>query len=452
MKQAGKSRLTQEQLLRQRLLPQQMRFAEMLEQTDDEIADEIELELTENPALEKVEEPDADPERRYYTPRSTAPEEDHRQLREYDDTLAEHLVSQLNELSDLDPELRNIASYMIGALDSNGYMTRTLPQIREDISMASENKFKPTMEQIRAAAETLRSLDPPGVGAQDLRDCLLLQLKRLPADRPMRDVAIEIVRYWFDLFANRNFRRLSIESEISEEDIRGANALISGLNPKPGSEFSADPARTVAESAVTPDFIVETDGETLTITMPDSLPQLRIEESFRADAPERGDAAEFVRTRRNQAQTFIDLIRRRREALMKIGRAIVNLQSAFFLNGDDETRLRPMVLRQVAERAGVDLTAVSRAINGKWLATEWGVYPLKSFFTHRGNGDNDEMSTPAILAAMREIIDEEDTDAPLSDEAIAAALAERGLKVARRTVAKYRDRLNILPARLRKKS
>lgn len=452
MKEAGTSRLTQDQLLRQRLLPQQMRFAEMLEQTDDEIADEIELELTENPALEKVEEPDSDPERRYYAPRSAAPEEDHRQLREYDDTLAEHLLAQLNELSDLDPALRRIAAYMVGALDSNGYMTRTLPQIREDISMATENKFKPTMEQIRAAAEILRSLDPPGVGAQDLRDCLLLQLRRLPADRPMRDVAIEIVRYWFDLFANRNFRRLSSESEIPEEDIRGANTLISSLNPKPGSEFSPDPARTVAESAVTPDFIVETDGETLTVTMPNTLPQLQIEESFRADAPEGGDAAEFVRTRRNQAQTFIDLLRRRREALMKIGRAIVNIQSAFFLNGDDESRLRPMVLRQVAERAGVDLTAVSRAINGKWLATEWGIYPLKSFFTHRGNGDNDEMSTPAILAAMREIIDAEDAFAPFSDEAIAAALAERGLKVARRTVAKYRDRLGILPARLRKKS
>ena len=428
-----------------------MRFAAMLEQTDDEIADEIELELSENPALEKVDEPDSEP--RYYTPRAAAADEDERrqQIREYDDTLAEHLSNQLSEIADIDPALRRIAEYMIGAIDPNGYMTRTLPQISEDISMATERRFVPTIEQVRAAAEILRSLDPAGVGAQDLRDCLLLQLRRLPADKPFIKEAIEIVRHWFDIFANRNFRRLSEETGISEQDLRGANALISTLNPKPGSEFSADPARSVAESAVTPDFIVETDGETLTVSMPNTLPELQIEQSFRADSGE-GDAGEFIRTRRSQALTFIDLLRRRREALMKIGRAIVTLQAPFFLNGDNESLLRPMVLRQVADRTGVDLTAVSRAINGKWLATEWGVYPLKSFFTHRGNGDNVDLSTPAILAAMREILAEELPDSPLSDEAIAAALALRGLKVARRTVAKYRDRLGILPARLRKKA
>lgn len=425
-----------------------MRFAAMLEQTDDEIADEIELELSENPALEKVEEPDA--EKRYYAPKSTsADEERQQQVREYDDTLAEHLLDQLNELADINPTLRRIARYMVGALDSNGYMTRTLPQIREDISMATERRFVPKMEQVRAAADIIRSLDPAGVGAQDLRDCLLLQLRRLPENRPFRAEAIEVVRHWFDIFANRNFRRLSEETGIPENDLREANTLISSLNPKPGSEFSSDPARSVAESAVTPDFIVETDGETLTVSMPNSLPELQIEQSFRADEPE-GDAGEFIRIRRTQAQTFIDLLRRRRDALMKIGRAIVSIQAPFFLNGDNDALLRPMVLRQIAEKTGVDLTAVSRAINGKWLATEWGVYPLKFFFNHRGNGDKADLSTPAILAAMREIIAAENPAAPLSDEAIAAALESRGLKVARRTVAKYRDRLGILPARLRK--
>lgn len=136
---------------------------------------------------------------------------------------------------------------------------------------------------------------------------------------------------------------------------------------------------------------------------------------------------------------------------MKIARAIVSMQADFFLSGDDESRLRPMVLRQVADRTGIDLTAISRAIAGKWLATQWGVYPLKSFFSHRGKGDDAELSTPAILAAMREIIENESHAAPLSDEAIAAALSQRGLKVARRTVAKYRNRLGILEARLRKK-
>lgn len=442
-----KSRLTQEQLLRQRLLPQQLRFAAMLEQTDDEMADEIELELAENPALERVTADEG--ERRYYAPRNSAADEPERPpLSEYDETLAEHLRRQLSEYPAT--QERRIADYMVDTLDSNGYMTRTLPQIREDIAFNAALKPAPTMEEVRSAAELLRSLDPAGVGAQDLRECLLLQLKRLPPERPYLADALEIVRYWFDLFGNRNFKRLSAESGIPEENIAGANKLITGLNPRPGSEFSADPVRAIADSAVTPTFIVETEGDVLSVSMPNSLPELQIEESFQAEAPE-GEAGEFIRKNRAEAQTFIDLLRRRQETLMKIARAIVSYQSEFFLSGDDESLLRPMVLRQVAERTGIDLTAISRAIAGKWLATQWGVYPLKSFFSHRGKNDDADLSTPAILAAMREIIENEDSAAPLSDEAISAALGERGLKVARRTVAKYRNRLGILEARLRKK-
>ncbi|MDE6534578.1 MAG: RNA polymerase factor sigma-54 [Muribaculaceae bacterium] len=447
-----KSRLTQEQLLRQRLLPQQLRFAAMLEQTDDEMADEIDLELAENPALERVTAAEDDSERRYYAPRSSGADDaaERQPLKEYDETLAEHLRGQLSELPE-SPE-RRIADYMIDALDSNGYMTRTLPQIREDITVDAALPFEPTMEQIRAASELLRGLEPAGIGAQDLRDCLLLQLKRLPADKPYLAEALEIVRYWFDLFGNRNFKRLATESGIPEENIAGANKLITSLNPRPGSEFSADPVRAIADAAVVPTFVVETDGQQLTVSMPNSLPELQIEESFKADAPA-GDAGEFIRKNRSEAQTFIDLLRRRRETLMKIGRAIVSMQSEFFLNGDDESLLKPMVLRQVADRTGIDLTSISRAIAGKWLATQWGVYPLKSFFSHRGKAAaaDGDLSTPAILAAMREIIENEDPSAPLSDEAISAALAARNLKVARRTISKYRNRLGILEARLRKK-
>lgn len=448
-----KSRLTQEQLLRQRLLPQQIRFAAMLEQTDDEIADEIELELAENPALKKIETEAEEPERHYYSPRqaSAFDEGERSQIREYDRTLAEYLREQLGEMNDVDPQVRRIAYYMVDALDSNGYMTRTLPQIREDFSINSAAPFDPTMEQVRAAANLLRSLEPAGVGAQDLRDCLLLQLKRMPEGVPGLEDALEIVRHWFDLFGNRNFRRLSDESGIAEERIRQANDLITSLNPRPGSDFSSDPVRAIADAAITPDFIVETDGMELTVSMPNTLPELQLEESFRVDVAAEDEAGEFIRKNRAEALTFIEMLQRRQEALMKIARAIVSMQAEFFLNGDDETRLRPMVLRQIAERTGIDLTAVSRAIAGKWLATEWGVYPLKSFFSHRGKGDTADMSTPAILAAIREIIDNEDTAAPLSDDAVAAKLSERGFKVARRTVAKYRNRLGIIEARLRKK-
>lgn len=440
------SKLTQEQLLRQRLMPQQLRFAAMLEQTQEELEDEINLELQENPALVKASEP-LD-ERRYYNPRPVADTDDWQpQVRNNEPTLAEHLQSQLDELTEVDPAIRAIASYMTGALDPNGYMTRTLPQLRDDLATLGP---APTMEQIRTAADLLRSLDPAGVGAQDLRDTLLLQLRRLPEGKPYREEAIEVVRHWWDLFAARSMRRLADEAEMSPEVISHVGELISTLNPKPGSGFASDFTQSAGNAAVSPDFLVETDGERLTVSALNSLPQLQLEESFLPESEPAGDAGEFVRSRRKQAQSFIELLQRRQSTLMRIVRAIANYQAKFFLSGDDEAALRPMVLRQLARQTGLDLSTISRAISGKWLATAWGVYPLKFFFSHRGAESDSDISTHAIQAAMRELIDSEDPTHPLSDEEIAARLTAQGLKTARRTVAKYRAALSIPPARLRK--
>lgn len=303
---------------------------------------------------------------------------------------------------------------------------------------------------MREAYATLRSLDPAGVGAQDLRDCLLLQLQRLDSSRPEVADALEIVRHFFDIYSRRNMRKLADYSSITPERLRLADAVITSLNPKPGAAYAADPAQALAQAAVSPDFIIETDGDRISVSMPNSLPELRIEESFLADDGP-ADAATFIRDRRTQALGFIDILKRRQQTLMAIARAIVNLQAPFFLNADDESKIRPMVLRQIADATGLDLTLISRAVAGKWLATPWGVYSLKSFFNHRTGADDTETSAREIGAALREIIDGEPADAPLSDEAIADALAARGYKVARRTVAKYRTRLNIPPARLRRR-
>lgn len=444
-----KSSLIQQQALRQRLLPQQLRLVALVEKTDEEVEEEIARELDENPALERVHDDSRTPYIQSASANAMPSVADLAPV--FDSTLAETLAGQLAELPELSPQVSRIAAYMTGALDSNGYLTRTLPQLLTDIALETNGELVPSDAELREAYRTLRSLDPPGVGAQDLRDCLLLQLERINADgRPEVVDATEIVRHYFDVYSRRNMRKLSEVSGITVERLKAADAVITALNPKPGATYAADPVKTLAESAIQPDFVVETDGERISVSMPNSLPELRIEESFNV-ADDDSPASTFIRDRRTQALSFIDLLRRRQNTLMTIARAIVKIQAPFFLNFDDESKIKPMVLRQISDATGLDFTLISRAVAGKWIATQWGVYSLKSFFNHRTGADDSDTSAREIGAALREIISEEPADSPLSDEALAEALAARGYKVARRTVTKYRTGLNIASARLRKK-
>lgn len=447
----NKPTLTQQQLLRQRLLPQQLRLVALLEAPTEEVEQAIARELDENPALERTGRAEGGewraesgagmktgrPDFTDVSANSGNPEP----------TLSEYIHTQLND-SDAPAHIRAIAGFIIGALDSNGYLTRTIPQLTSDLEMI-EGRAQ-SIDDVRRAAALVRSLEPAGVGAYDLRDSLLLQLQRLDSSR--RDVAdaLEIVRHYFDIYSRRNNRKLSEASGLSAQRIADAHSVITSLNPKPGAPFASDNIQAMGNAAVTPDFVVETDGERINVSMPNSLPELQIEESFRADDNLAGEAAAFIRDRRRQARSFIDLLKRRQDTLMSIARAIVKIQAPFFLSGDDESKIRPMVLRNVAEATRLDLSMVSRAVAGKWIATEWGVYPLKSFFNHRTGADDADTSAREIGAVLREIISAEPADSPLSDEALAAALTSRGYNVARRTVAKYRTRLNIPPARLRR--
>lgn len=411
-----------------------MRLVALVEKTDEEVEAEITRELDENPALERKPNAYASTPVPAATPVETP---------DFDETLGEALLRQLGQRTQEDPTVRKAASYMVGALDGNGYLTRTLPQLRDDIEL--EGTIPATTDQIRRAYDLLRSLEPPGVGAQDLRDCLLLQL-RAKEGADYGD-AREIVRHFFDLYSRRNLQALASASSLPLEKVKAADILIRGLNPKPGAAFAADPAQALARSAVQPDFMVETDGKRAWITLPNSLSELQIEDSFTVD-PENPEAAKFVRDRRAAGQSFIDLLRRRQETLLAIGRALVQFQAPFFTAGDDPAKIRPMVLRQLAEATGLDLTLISRAVNGKWLATQWGVYPLKYFFNHRTGADDEQTSAREIEALIQELIQQEQE--PLTDDRLAELLAQRGHKVARRTVAKYRTRLKILPARLRR--
>ncbi len=471
-----------EQRLQLRLSPMQMRLVRMLEMTEPEIEEEVRREVDDNPALEVVDTPAAgeEPTEAYGESAEQMQLADYRDEddippyrleannRSADDvrfepvavaageSLMESLMSQLAE-TDLSQRQLAIARYIVGNIDDNGYMTRTLPQIDDDLAI--DAGIEVDMAEIKDIFARIRTLDPAGVGAYDLRDCLSLQLRRMPDSEAVR-TAREIVDNYFDVFSLRHFDRLTSLLGISRESLREADEVIRSLDPKPASRFGESDADDRARHIV-PDFYVEVDrNDRITVSMPGNLPELAIERSFDVDdeisvadtgetSMRKREALSFISSKRRDASDFIELLRMRRVTLMKVMEAIARWQREFFLS-EDESRLRPMVLKDIAGAIGMDISVVSRATAGKYVATQAGVYPLKFFFNERVSEDEDA-SSREILLALRVLIQEEAPSSPLSDDALTARLTEMGYNIARRTVAKYRERLGIPVARLRKK-
>lgn len=475
MKESLKQTLSQK--MQQRLSPQQIRFVRMLEMSGPEIEDEVRSELDDNPALDVADYKDDSQEEfnesaeemqladyrdedeipsyrlearnssrddEYYEPTAVADE----------NSLADSLIAQLKETDISDADLL-IARYVIGNLDDNGYLTRTLSQIVDDLAINAGVEVD--MEHLRAIVRRVRSLDPAGVCAFDLRDCLALQLRRLPPTED-RLLALEIVEHYFDLFSLKHFDRLASMLGVDRERLRGAVEVIRSLNPKPGGQLG-DSEADVKSRHIIPDFNVEVDGNRVILTLVNNIPELTIEKSFVSDgkafatggdsAKSRREAEAFISRKREDAAEFISLLRLRQETLYKVMAAIVKLQHDFFVT-EDESKLRPMILKDVAAETGFDLSVISRATTGKYVATPWGIYPLKFFF-NESVGADDESSSREILSAIKELVGSEDPAKPLSDDALMKALSEKGYDIARRTVAKYRERLGIPVARLRKK-
>lgn len=469
-------RLTTQQKLQQRLTPLQVQFVRMLEMTGPELEDEVQRAVDDNPALEVAD--DASPIQSDNDFNESAEEMQMADYRSDDipsyrleannhssddryyepvaaddgETLIESLNAQIAQtsLSQLD---REVAEYIIGNLDDNGYMTRSIRAIADDL--AFQRGLDVTIDRVKAAWNAVRSLEPAGVGATDLRDSLLLQLRRRHQS-PARDHAIEIVADYFDLFSKKHFDRIISLTGITETQLREAMAVIRQLNPKPGSGLqpSASDDRT---RHISPDFNIETDGDNITLTLLNAAPELQIEESFASDDPitipdatprQKRDALLFVKQKRDEASNFIKAVKMRQETLYRVMLAILKLQRRFFQT-DDPTDIRPMILKDVAASTGYDLSVISRATAGKYVMTQRGVYPLKMFFNERPK-DDDDTSSMQILAALRNIIEKEDKRHPMSDEAITAALRGEGYNIARRTVAKYREKAGVPVARLRK--
>lgn len=470
--------LTQQQQLRQKLNPAQVRFGRLLEMSAPEFEDEIRRVADENPALEVLDSADslpagdstdtdfsetsddlvradyADPDdippyRLRDTASHTAERFDYVVAAE-PDSAADNLLAQLadTDLSDTD---REIAGYIIGNLDSNGYMTRSPEDIADDL--AFNLGLDVPVDEVRRAWEAVRALDPAGIGAADLRDCLILQLERRKPTVESR-TALEILRHHFDLFSKKHTDRIAAALDIPAEAVRAALDLIRTLNPKPGAVLER-----VSESDrlryIVPDFTVDTDGDGgVTVALNGFVPEMAIEESFRLPdgegAPEaRPDVDAFVRARRDEAAEFISLASMRARTLLSVMRAIVRLQAPFF-SEFDRAAIRPMVLRDVQALTGLDLSVISRATATKYVATPRGIYPLKMFFNERVGSDDSEASQHAVMEALSALVRAEDPARPLSDARLAELLAGRGFEVARRTVSKYRERLGIPVARLRR--
>lgn len=474
-----------QQKLQQKLSPQQIQTIRLLELPTLELEERVKHELEDNPALEEGKEPQDDLEHNEeedfategsdnedlslgdYFSADDIPEYKLQQMTERaerkeeipfaeGESLSEFLLEQLR-LRELPEKQVKIAEYIIGNLDDDGYLRRDLSAIADDlVFQAGVEADEAEVEQV---LRIIQDFEPAGIGARDLKECLLIQLNKREKTEATR-LALRILNSYFEDFTRKRYERILKTLDITEEELKRAIREITLLNPKPGSSWG-DTMET-AMSQVVPDFVVEANNGELTLSMNNrGVPDLRINQEYAEmfqdyagnkanQTADRRDAVQFVKQKLDAAQWFIDAIRQRNETLQRTMETIICLQREFFLTGD-ETTLRPMILKDVAERTGYDISTISRVSNSKYVQTNFGVYPLKFFFSESMQTDTgEEISTREVKKIMKDHVDAEDKRHPLTDEELAAILKEAGYVIARRTVAKYREQLGIPVARMRK--
>ncbi len=363
------------------------------------------------------------------------------------ETLADLLTWQLNltPFSDLD---RAIGMAILDAIDERGYLTASL----DDILMAvadPEDPYAVEMDEVEAVLHRIQQFDPPGVAARDLRECLLIQLKQLPEDVRSRSDAIALVRDYIDLLGSRDFAGIMRKLKLSEAGLKAAIALVQTLNPNPGGRIGS-----VSETEyITPDVIVRRKKDRWTVELnPDTAPKLRVNANY-ASLVRRADSSAdntYLRNHLQEARWFIKSLQSRNETLLKVSSCIVEHQRAFLELGPEA--MKPMVLRDIAEEVGMHESTISRVTTQKFMHTPRGIFELKYFFSsHVSTTGGGEASSTAIRAMIKKLVAAEDARKPLSDNKIADLLLEQGIEVARRTIAKYRESLNIPPSNERKR-
>ena len=348
----------------------------------------------------------------------------------------------------------DIAYFIVGSLDEDGYLRRDLDSLMDDLAFRAGINCE--REDVERMLKVVQSLDPPGVGARDLRECLLLQLKAANQTPQVR-LATDILTKDFDAFASKHYNKIMQSRGISEDDMKAVLKVILRLNPAPGGSV-ADSYADVTEQIV-PDFVLKDDDGEVSFIMPRfNIPEIRINKKYAAmlenarggSDREKKEAASFVKEKMDSAKWFVEALKQRQNTLSKTMQAIIDFQRAFFETGD-ETKLKPMILEDIAKVTGFDISTISRVVNSKYIETPYKIYPLKYFFSEGlVNKAGEEVSTRELKTVLKQIVDAEDKHKPLTDEQLVSELSAKGYNVARRTIAKYRDQLGIPLARLRK--
>lgn len=457
----------------QKLSPLQIQTIKLLELPTLELEQRIQKELEENPVLDEViEGGDADegqpknislndysanddslPSYKLYVNNSGKDIRPQYNVFSVKDSFQQNLLMQLG-YSELDDRSRTIARFMIGSLDDDGYLRRDLESLADDISFRLN--IETDEKELEKILEVIQEFEPVGVGARDLRECLILQIKS-KSKSPEQEHAQQILEEYFNEFTKKHYHKIMAKMSISEEEMKRAIDEIVRLNPRPGGQI--DDSYTEQAQQIVPDFLLEVKDGELIMSMPKfSIPELKINKRYAeilinstaSNTRSGKEAASFVKQKLDSARWFIEAIKQRQNTLQNTMNAIIEFQHDFFLEGD-ETKLRPMVLKNIAEKTGLDISTISRVVNCKFIQTHFGIFPLKYFFSEGLMTDKgEEVSTREIKNILAESIDQEDKKKPLTDEELVVVLKGKGYKVARRTVAKYREQLSIPIARLRK--
>lgn len=472
-----KQSLTQGLRQAQKLSPLQIQTIKLLEIPTLELEQKIQKELEENPVLEDIsgqenqddgidekEEPkkvsisqyqnDDIPSYKLTINNRGKDEEPRRDTFSVRESFQQSLINQLGyrKLSDRE---REIAKFIIGSLDNDGYLRRPTNSIADDIVFRLN--ISTTTEEVEHILITyIQQFEPIGIGARNLRECLLLQLKAKQEKEPSILLAEQILEKYFDEFTKKHFSKIMQKMSVTEDQLKGAIDEIIKLNPKPGGQV--DDSYASSAQQITPDFIVEiVDGKPV-VSMPKiKIPKIKVKKEYEkylehsARLPQQTkEAANFVKKNYDSAKWFLEAVKQRHNTLQSTTEAIVEFQKEFFLDGD-ETKLKPMVLKNIAEVTGLDISTISRVVNSKYIQTPFAIYPLKYFFSEAMTTESgEEVSTREIKKILQESIDGEDKTSPLTDEQLVNVLKDKGYLIARRTVAKYREQLSIPIARMRK--
>ncbi len=462
--------------LSQKLSPQQIQLMKLIQLTTAELEQKVINEIEENPALEhgsesldtnssdfesetqsediNVDDYLSDENDNFNDNFYSTNEENNNFQTKSSQSFHQYLDNQSRNLILNDKE-KPLCEFLIGSIDESGYLRREVEDIIDDLAFTQN--IITTRDDIISVLKKIQDLDPPGVGARSLEECLLIQLNKKTNHKESISNSIKIIESEFELFSKKKFSKLSEKLNLSDNDIKEAIEEISKLNPKPGGSITSE----FSNNSITPDFILTIeDGELLVELNKRNSPELRLSNSYKNilegykndpnKSKSQSQAIQFLKQKLDSAKWFIEAIEQRYQTLYQTVNAIVNFQNNYFLSGE-ESDLKPMILKDIAEMIKMDISTVSRVANSKYIDTPYGIKLLKSYFSEgMKNQDGNEISTIEIKRVLREIIDNEDKSKPLSDIELSKNLSGKGYNVARRTVSKYREQLEMPVARLRK--